>query len=119
MPPANRTFGRAFSLKSNRQIRELVRHRRGYRTSNFVATWQPRESPPEHLRVAIITGRRLGHAAHRNRAKRQLREWLRLSDLRHVQADLVIRVTRLPLAGTTSQADLLASRDWAQQKGLL
>lgn len=97
-------------LKRGGDFSRLKLHGRRLTTTMFITNWMPRDAG-SCSRLGVVTGKRLGNAVVRNRARRVLREAFRL--LQHQLAtpiDLVL-VARNGVARKTSvqvQRDLAA-----------
>jgi len=84
--PQRLRFGRAARIKQGRDFARVRQQGERLTTGCLIANWQPL-AMTAHSRLGVVTTRRLGDAVVRNRARRLLRETVRLN-----QHDLVTPV---------------------------
>ncbi|MBI3852307.1 MAG: ribonuclease P protein component [Verrucomicrobia bacterium] len=76
-PSARLPFGRKMRLKQPREFSRVRLEGRRLALGCLIANWRP--LPPESpTRLGVITGKKIGNAVARNRARRLLRETFRL-----------------------------------------
>jgi|SRR5690606_19407525 len=85
---------RRLRLRSRKDFRRVYRDGRSVANSRFVVYWRPR-SEPGPFRLGVSASARLGKAVVRNRARRMVKEIVRLNaDKLRDQVDLVIIVRK-------------------------
>ncbi|OUM98848.1 MAG: ribonuclease P protein component [Paenibacillaceae bacterium ZCTH02-B3] len=88
---------RRLRLRSRKDFRRVYRDGRSVANSRFVVYWRPR-SEPGPFRLGVSASARLGKAVVRNRARRMVKEIVRLNaDKLRDQVDLVIIVRKQAL----------------------
>lgn len=98
-------LGRERIIRDRAALRETLRSGRAIRTKYFTLRYRAGEGPPG---VAFLTGKKVGKAVRRNRARRVLREAFRTSDL-DVQGLAALVFIATDLAATGSYADVKRS----------
>src|SRR2546428_369393 len=111
MPPGSLGLPRASRIKQGRDFARTKLEGRRVVSGCLVANWVPL-SPGASSRLGVITGRKIGGAVVRVRARRLLREAFRLHQLELAQPLDLVLVARQSIAGKAFSAverDFLAA----------
>ncbi|MFT5442904.1 MAG: ribonuclease P protein component [Myxococcota bacterium] len=125
-------FGRADRVVSGRDYDRMRRHGRRLKSKNFIVSVATRHETPvaigsdspdslslirsRPIRLGLTVSRRVGNAVVRNRVKRAVREWFRVSSTRDaVNLDIVVIARPTAAIRTTREIgveldDLLSNR---------
>ena len=117
-PAAPLGLSRLRRIKQGRDFARVKAQGRRLVLGCLIMNWQTL-SPGSNVRLGVVTGRKIGNAVVRTRARRLLREAFRLNQLRLVQPLDVVLVARLSIVGkpfAAVQRDYLAA---LRQAGLL
>lgn len=94
---------RAVRLRSGDDFRRVRRDGRSRANAFVVVLATPRPDGPAHpSRIGVVAGKRVGDAVVRNRAKRRVREHLRLGYLQIKGGWDIVVIVRATLAGADS-----------------
>jgi ribonuclease P protein component len=97
-PPRSLKFARAMRIKQSRDFGRVRAEGQRLATGCLIGNWRrlPTSSP---ARLGVVTGKKIGNAVARNRARRLLREVFRLHQHDLVQPVDLVLIARPSIAG--------------------
>jgi ribonuclease P protein component len=100
--PASKTFPRSRRVKFARDFERARKLGRRVVSGSLIANWLPLEAGAP-LRLGVVTGRKVGGAVERNRARRLMREVFRIHQGEFNRPVDLILIARPSMAGKSFQ----------------